>query len=1752
MSIDFDSGALQTQHDDEEYDKEDYAREQELQQLLIDLPHDMLDDSLSSSPEPDYSDCSGHEISQQIQQWEPGAGWDDGEGMPNHQKQYKNGYSPNQYCMEYGVTQGEQRRNQTGGDKMTNGWDTLHTNEDESMFDGKYSYNKEHATEESNGGAFHNGDHYDAPDHCSNSELYHLPEDFQPYTNGHQQTESFPEAKRDHFQRFISSEGTSNQPAEPFQVKYNPYQLNVTRKDLVNQDPARGDGNCKDLQKEFLDTGESSASNIQFVQLQVLYKARGRQLEELNEKLQESERQIRYLNHQLAIFKDQKDGMAISLQESQTLLQNSREMEVQLKGKLTALETTIDGLTTNEEQLRKELKVAKAAMESMQQQLLDMRRSDSLQRAREQHETFVSMLKKKNEEQVLALQQKLDDVNSALIEQKELCNHLEAQVKQAERKQEEGKLEKNEMINRLSRSLEESQKQCANLLQTGSIQEATQLRLQLQQVQSAKIISDDMNKALQEELSELKEQITMYESASTLGVFLNGGEQEDLSDSYVDLGIKKVNWQKSRFRRAIQSNGIRKDLSTDEIIMELKTELERCLNSNKTKRHQIVQLQADLKGYESKTKELKKQLEKAERTARDSEIKAESLEKQLDPSFPYRHTSSEESKEELKKLQSEKQLLQEEIEKHLLCIKELRVNEEKLKASNQELCNEMRAMIQDFDRDKKEAIERCERTYQQHHEDIKDHLKMELAERFASEKEQLCRDYEETICQLQSRISELSQEMTSVQECYIAVCKEKDSLEDTVRENLKAEIQANEEKFKDTLIKETEKSLQKLKAELEEKHQSTLLEAKDQWQRERVADLDKQIETKVALAKETWTKEQLQITEKTIQDVEKEWKHKLDKAVHDAKMDALQNLQDHAIQTDQTFVTKAALDAECIEELKVKLQNALQEREQAVREAQMEMQMQYHEDIAKQVELALMKARARWLQELTSLSEYKANLKLEQEKWEKMNELVVTKRISNALAAAEETWKTRTGKVELHIRKTQLEEKIASLTRELELKDEEFQAQLKSELAKARAQWNKEKQDEILKIQEHNEKDYRIFLDEHRAKIAEVLSTTKGDFEKQKNELIAQKDTEIKERLDQCLKQWASEESQRMRDHENDILSELELYLGEIHDELVDKRIGKDRLSSVTSDLDVKFLEKLRTCLQRSIKGIIYKVLTNAKQEWKKKHQETRASPELKVAENEGERFSVTNKENVHKMTKMHLEKLHGDTNVKCKDDNCTYPCCEHWVQQLEKSKKECHELRNKLDKACRHLQQAVKDQKLKAEQFKGSYKKPLSDIFAETLRKQNKELHKKLEEMKASKSPQRFQPEEGIENGCALCRGNALEEMRAQYIKAVDKIKNDMVRYIHESKGRAAEMLKSEVLRERQETARKMRKYYLTCLQQLLRDDGKNEGAEKKILNAASKLATMAKVLETPISQKWQSKNLRSALQLSTNFLPETDDQRDPLKTVQTCDGNRPNDPSIDQKTIEEFIRRHIREKSEENKVPHTEGSSAIKDRSSASVQLRKDCSDQRNTCDLQSASFQFITRVPSEKVQVVSCKNLNSESVSVTPQREDEPSFLNGIKGYHCREYPKTKSNRKRFDLQETPVRDENAHNDGSCGSLKGLFPSQPSQCSLSSLKKQLQVSTENSSAEGLFHIEEGTDAFGSDCKDQNYSTHFTKRKDVNPGTLHSIKNMGLPTQNAESSLNSKLNSHVAHGIKQPTRKLLDFTSTQQDSGFDSPFTN
>ncbi|XP_021549644.1 centrosomal protein of 152 kDa isoform X2 [Neomonachus schauinslandi] len=1332
MSLDFGSVALQTQNEDEEYDKEDYEREKELQLLLTDLPHDMLDDDLSS-PELHYSDCSEDGTEGELHRSEQlEMNWREHQVLPKSQ-------SVNDY---------NEIRDVYIGEKSGNGWEDSQSKNDDQR---PGCHPKE--------GEDEGGSGYTPPSNYEQTDLYHLPENFRPYINGQKQEFNsqptnvikFSDPQRNHFQQYVTSQGPSCQALEPYKVTYKPYQASAQNNDSPAQEIA-GSDTFESLQQQFLGANENSAENMQIIQLQVLNKAKERQLDNLVEKLNESEHQIRYLNHQLLIIKDEKDGLTLSLQESRKLFQNGKERELQLEAQIKVLETQIQALKVNEEQMIKKSRTTEMALESLKQQLLDLRHSESLQRAREQHESIVMGLTKKHEEQVLSLQGKLDATVTALKEQEDICCHLKDQVKELERNQEATKLEKTEIINRLTRSLEESQKQCANFLHSGSVQEVAQLRFQLQQAQKAHAMSENMNKALQEELTELKDEISLYESAAKLGILPSDSEGElniELTESYVDLGIKKVNWKKSKVKSIVQQEEPKDELSKDEVILKLKAEVQRLLGSNAVKRHLVSQLQNDLRDCRKKMEALQ-QAEKDEKSI-TVETKIETSENLTNQLWPGSSTSDTIVKDDILQLKNEIHVLQQQNQ-------ELKKTEEKLRNTNQDLCSQMRQMVQDFDRDKQEAVDRCERTYQQHHEAMKAQIRESLLAKHALEKQKLFEVYEGARLQLRSDLDKTNKEMAAVQECYLQVCREKDGLESALRKTTEKEQQAQE----------------KIKQEL-------------------------------------------------FQQLEKEWQSKLDQTIKAMK----KKTSDCCSQTDQVatmdVISKKEM-ATVIEEQKRKIRQDLeQEKETAIsgglKKLEVELELKYCENIAKQVETAVQNARHRWLEEMPDLAEYKARVRAEQKKWEEQQEITVARRISFAISEAKEKWKSELENMKKNgIPGKELEEKIYSLQRELELKNEEVPVVVRAELAKARNEWNKEKQEEIHRIQEQNEQDYRQFLDDHRNKINEVLAAAKEDFVKQKTELLLQKETELQTCLDQSRREWATQEARRIQleiyQYEEDILTVLEFLLKDTQKEHVSGSENKQLLELVSSCsskwMSAQYFEKLKACIQKAFQDILSLAIENANSEWEKRNT-------AKISKDPA--TEVTGR---------------GDPGVLTVHPAPTFGRCA----------------------------QALALQKTEAEAEENTK-------VVEELIEENNDVKSKLEELRTlCKTPPRSLSEGAIENACLLCNGRALEELRGQYIKAVKKIKRDMLRYIQESKERAAEMVKAEVLRERQETARKMRKYYLTCLQQILQDNGKQEGAEKKIMNAASKLATMAKLLETPISNKSQSKTTQSVLPLTSEML--------------------------------------------------------------------------------------------------------------------------------------------------------------------------------------------------------------------------------------------------------------------------------------------
>ncbi|XP_044780925.2 centrosomal protein of 152 kDa isoform X5 [Bubalus bubalis] len=1761
MSLDFGSVALQTQNEDEEFDKEDYEREKELQQLLTDLPHDMLDDDLSS-PELHYSDCSE----------------DSREEDTHHSEQLEMNWTEHQVLPKPpNVNAYNDIRDICIGEKSGNGWE-----------DNQSRTEDQHPVYHPEGGGDEGGSGYSPPSKYEQTDLYHLPENFRPYTNSQKQefnsqptnVITFSDTQRNHFQQFGMSQGPSCQALESYKVTYKPFQSSAQNNGSQAQDIAESD-TFEGLQQQFLGANETdSAENMQIIQLQVLNKAKERQLDNLVEKLDESERQVRFLNHQLLITKDEKDGLALSLRESQKLFQNGKEREIQLEAQIKALETQIQALKVNEEQMIKKSRTTEMAMDSLKQQLLDLHHSESLQRTREQHESIVMGLTKKYEEQVLSLQRKLDATLTALKEQEDICCHLKDQVKQLERNQEATRLEKTEIINRLTRSLEESQKQCANLLHSGSVQEVAQLQLQLQQAQKALAMSENMSKALQEELKELKDEISLYESAAKLGILPSDSEGElniELTESYVDLGIKKVNWKKSQVKSLGQQEGPDEALSKEEVILKLKAEVQRLLDSNSVKRHLVSQLQSDLKNSHKKIEAL--QVEKEEKS---TETKTDTSEKPTNQIWP--DSSDMIVKDDILQLKNEIQVLQQQNQ-------ELKETEEKLRNTNQDLCNQMRQMVQDFDRDKQEAVDRCERTYQQHHEAMKAQIRESLLAKHALEKQQLFEVYEATRLQLRSDLDKVNKEMAAVQECYLEVCREKDNLEATLRKSVEKEQQAQEKKRQ--LLEEREEYIGKLQVELEEKYQDTLVMEKDKWLKEHESNIKQQVENEVILAKEHWDKEQKEIKQELIQQLEKEWQSKLDQTIKAMK----KKTSDCCSQTDQETTIDVISKKEMaimIEEKKRKIQQNLeQEKETAIKgnlkKLEFELELKYCENIAKQVigrftiakllelpneslssaatelvpnfilkyflhpkvETAVQNARHRWLEELPELAEYKALVRAEQKKWEELQEQSVAKRILFAVSEAKEKWKSEVANMKKNVTPgKEMEEKIHSLQRELELKNEELPVVVRAELAKAQTEWNKEKQEEIHRIQEQNEQDYRQFLDDHRNKINEVLAAAKEDFIKQKTELLLQKETELQMCLDQSRKEWTMQEARRIQleihHHEEDILTVLEFLL---KDTLKEQASGSESkpllelLSTCSSKwMSVQYFEKLKACIQKTFQDILSLLIETVDSDWGKRN-----------------------------MTKISKDPAtgRGDPGVQAM---LPAPTSGHHALPLAA------------------VQEAEAEENTKV---------------VEELMEENNDMKNKLEELRTlcKTLPPRSLSEGAIENACLPCNEVALEELRGQYIKAVKKIKRDMLRYIHESKERAAEVVKAEVLRERQETARKMRKYYLICLQQILQDDGKEEGAEKKIINAASKLAMMAKLLETPISNRSQSKTAQSEVLPLTSERPtgvekskrndvnqntpcHTESKSNSLKTIprSMCDQvpkrraacnlqSRLEDAERGDRKPECSRESHLDFQFRDNSRKHVDilprsvspEFVPCEDERSFDLHKKKDLGDPGSESLQHSNAHPFLGTFGNKPSSRYTPDLSESESTHITFR---SPNERLGLKVYKCNPLMESENAASEkspsLGVKEVPVKDVGDLSDSSgwhsntatlpYSSHEASFLHGGPQDTLDSLLesvnfKQFSAASYLSDSEKNNMIRQPTKCQSGHAPDLSEETTYFQ-----PGK--SSVTLGHPPHHKADVLKSEfktLSSTVPPAMcPLPSRKLIAPLSSQQDSGFDSPFVN
>ncbi|XP_033726371.1 nucleoprotein TPR-like [Pecten maximus] len=890
----------------------------------------------------------------------------------------------------------------------------------------------------------------------------------------------------------------------------------------------------------------------QYSQLQVLYKARGRKLEEITNEYeilkQETGREIRILKHQVSVAKGEQEAATTSLKQVQDLLRESKGDNSQLLGRNKAIETEIDVIKKSKDEVLRKLHVAESNIESLNQQLLDLGNSESLARARHDHEVVIAGIQRKHQQEVKVANEKIQELNTRISdlsgENKTLRKKLEESYQTAEKAQ----ISRAETINRLTRSLEDSQKQCQTLLESTSSHELSQIKIQLQQTIASRKIADDMCHTYQEEIQDLKEQLSMFESASGLGVLTSGQSTSDgrramHDDSLLDLGIKKT--LDFDTPESVSSSGVKGRFdgsASDDMVTSLKAELERCLLSNKQKRQQVAQIQEELRAAKKEIGELKQRCERAELSSEDYKKRVDEWE-ELTKSGDRKSAVEGRLKKDIDNLQREKTILLEDIEDLKKRLEEVGSSEEKLTEMNRELNQQISQMVQDFDNDKRDALDRCQRTLESVHEVAKSQLRQEMEAKFAEDQASLVNKYEEDSKNLRNDLDSTLRELDEVKEMYVRVCTQKDNLEQEVRAQTEADMTRKLEQIKSELQKEKKEEMERVREEGSERETSI----KEQVKKEFDEETRRTVDTKVALAKVAWFEEQRSAkqtaVEKAVKLTETEWKIKLENSVQAEVASRMQQAkEDWSAQRRLSFESelkkqlqteREALESKLAAEYTKRLET---ERAKWLEDNQSEMRrsMEREKSRAKtktelDVETAVKKESEKWKKKMDDEVKKKVDEQLlkrvEDEMVKKVDELK-TKMDKEVEERVENGVKLKLEEVKVGLKeeiKATLEEEVkVRLEEEVKVKledarkdwEENYEQETQKKIHNEKEKWNRRKSNEIqerleeerLSLQGEQEKHLREKLDKERTKwestYEERVTEEKGKWENTYQELV--------------------------------------------------------------------------------------------------------------------------------------------------------------------------------------------------------------------------------------------------------------------------------------------------------------------------------------------------------------------------------------------------------------------------------------------------------------------------------------------------------------------------------------------------------------------------------------------------------------------------------------------------------------------------
>ena len=372
--------------------------------------------------------------------------------------------------------------------------------------------------------------------------------------------------------------------------------------------------------------------------LQVLYHARGEEMSRLNDQIQElnakMEGDSRSHMHQITLLKQQNGKLESNCEHFESIAKAQSEENAKLRQDLELIKGQNTKSYNENCQLKSEIESQNMMVQTLQFQIQELQRSDTILRAKTQHEEKLRSLKDRHESEMFQMQQQIDKLESEtrkLDAEKEVLN---SKLRKNQSEFDKINLEKSDTIKNLQERLDLSQRKIDQIQASKSTYTDGTEMFKRYQMDKEKFAIDlcDKQEEIERLKSQLKAKIESLENSQKVLSKLKIDFENQIG--HKDNLISSLNQRLNESERKI-SELMRESLtgSTNAAVRRLNDELEKVKTELSKKDLELVTVKTNLNESKLKYSDFKKRVKVYQNDRKRKEEKLKEYIKESEEEF---------------------------------------------------------------------------------------------------------------------------------------------------------------------------------------------------------------------------------------------------------------------------------------------------------------------------------------------------------------------------------------------------------------------------------------------------------------------------------------------------------------------------------------------------------------------------------------------------------------------------------------------------------------------------------------------------------------------------------------------------------------------------------------------------------------------------------------------------------------------------------------------------------------------------------------------------------------------------------------------------------------------------------------------------------------------------------------------------------------------------------------------------------------